>query len=45
MLDIRNAYEILVGKNEKKNHLGDLGIDGSAVLLKSWSLRKQAERM
>jgi hypothetical protein len=27
-----NAYRILVEKPERKNHLGDIGIDGSIIL-------------
>jgi hypothetical protein len=32
MEDIRNAYNILVGKSEGKNHSEDLGIDGKIIL-------------
>jgi hypothetical protein len=28
----RNAYRILVGKHEGKNHLEDLGVDGNIIL-------------
>jgi hypothetical protein len=28
MGEMRNAYNILVGKPERKNHLEDLGVDG-----------------
>jgi hypothetical protein len=29
----RNAYEILNGKSEEKNHLGDQGRDGRITLI------------
>jgi len=29
---VRNAYKILVGKPEGKNHLEDLGVDGRMIL-------------
>jgi len=35
---MRNAYRILVRKLKTRDCLGDLGIDGSAVL--SWILEK-----
>jgi hypothetical protein len=38
MGDIRNVYQIFVGKPEGKNHLEDLGIDGRIIL--KWILRK-----
>jgi hypothetical protein len=30
---MRNAYEILVGKLKRSDNLGDIGIDGSVILL------------
>jgi hypothetical protein len=36
---MRNAYNILVGKPEGKNHLEDLGVDGSITL--EWILVKR----
>jgi hypothetical protein len=33
-----NAYKILVGKPEAKNHMEDLGIDGKIIL--KWIFRK-----
>jgi len=30
--DMKNAYNILVGKPEGENHLEDLGIDGKIIL-------------
>jgi hypothetical protein len=30
---MRNAYEILVGKLKRSDNLGDIGIDGSIILL------------
>jgi hypothetical protein len=32
MGEMRNAYEILVGKPEGKNHSEDLGVDGKIIL-------------
>jgi hypothetical protein len=32
MAEMRNAYSILVGKPEGKNHSVDLGIDGKIIL-------------
>jgi hypothetical protein len=32
MGEMRNAFKILVGKPEGKNHLEDLGVDGRIVL-------------
>jgi hypothetical protein len=29
---MRNAYSILAGKPEGKNHLEDLGVDGKIIL-------------
>jgi hypothetical protein len=37
---MRNAYSILVGKPELKNHLEDLGIDGI-----EWMLGKHGGRV
>jgi hypothetical protein len=35
MGEMRNAYDILVGKSEgKRDHLEDLGIDGRRIFLK-----------
>jgi hypothetical protein len=39
MDELRNAYNILVGKPEGKNHLGDLGVDGR--IISEWVLGKQ----
>jgi hypothetical protein len=39
MGDMRNAYKILVGKPERKNHSGDLGEEGKIIL--EWILWKQ----
>jgi len=36
---MRNTYKILVGNLEKRDHFGDLGVDGR-ILLK-WVLQKQ----
>jgi hypothetical protein len=36
--EMKNAYQILVGKSEGKNSLGRLGIDGRIIL--KWILRK-----
>jgi hypothetical protein len=35
---MRNAYNILVGKPEGKNHSEDLGVDGKIIL--EWILGK-----
>jgi hypothetical protein len=43
MGDMRNAYKILVGKPEGKNHSGDLGVDGKIIL--EWILRKWDGKM
>jgi hypothetical protein len=43
MGEIRNAYNILVGKPEGKNHLEDLDVDGKIIL--EWILRKQGGRV
>jgi hypothetical protein len=32
MGQLRNVYSILVGKFEGKNHLEDLGVDGTIIL-------------
>jgi hypothetical protein len=32
MGEVRNAYNILVGKSEEKNHSEDLGVDGKIIL-------------
>jgi len=32
MEEMRNAYEILVGKPEGKRNLEDLGVDGEIIL-------------
>jgi hypothetical protein len=34
----KDAYRILVGKSEGKNHLEDLGLDGNIIL--RWIFRK-----
>jgi hypothetical protein len=39
MGEMRNAYNVLVGRPEEKNHLEDLGIDGRIILERI--LRKQ----
>jgi hypothetical protein len=36
MRNVRNAYKSVVRKPAKKNHLGDLGIDGRTIL--KWML-------
>ena len=38
MGEMRGAYGVLVGKDEGKNHLEDLDIDGRIIL--RWILRK-----
>jgi hypothetical protein len=38
MGETRNAYNILVGKSEGKNHLENLGVDGRIIL--KWILNK-----
>jgi hypothetical protein len=30
--EMRNAYDILIGKSEAKNHLEDLGVNGRIIL-------------
>jgi hypothetical protein len=32
MGEMRNAYRVLVGKPERKNHAEDLGVDGRMML-------------
>jgi hypothetical protein len=32
MGDMRNAYDILVGKHERRDHLEDVGVDGKILL-------------
>jgi len=32
MGEIRNAYKILVGKHEERDHLEDPGVDGKIIL-------------
>jgi hypothetical protein len=32
MGEMRNTYKTLVGKPERKNHMEDLDIDGTAIL-------------
>jgi hypothetical protein len=41
--DMRNGYEILVGKAEGKNNSGDTGVDGEIIL--TLILRKLRVRM
>jgi hypothetical protein len=43
MEEIRNAYKILVGKLERKGHLGNLGVYGKVVL--KWILEKRGVKM
>jgi hypothetical protein len=43
MEEMRNSYNILIGKSERKNHLEDLGIDGGIIL--EWILEKQSEKV
>jgi hypothetical protein len=43
MGEIRNVYKILVQKPEGKDHLEDLGTDGSLIL--KWTLGKMLERV
>jgi hypothetical protein len=38
MGEMRNAHNILVGKPEGKNHLGDVGVEESTTL--DWILKK-----
>jgi hypothetical protein len=38
MEKMRNAYKTLVGKHEGKNHLEDLGVDGSVMILREIGL-------
>jgi hypothetical protein len=38
MGEMRNAYKILIGKPEGKNHSEELGVDGKIIL--EWFLRK-----
>jgi hypothetical protein len=36
---MKNSYQILVGKPEERDHIGDLGVDGRILLkriLKYW---------
>jgi hypothetical protein len=40
---MRNAYKILVGKHEGKNHSEDLGVDGGIIL--EWILGKYTWRV
>jgi hypothetical protein len=42
MAEMRNAYNILVGKREGKNHLKDVGVDERIIL--EWILEKREER-
>jgi hypothetical protein len=32
MLEDRNAYRVMAGKPEIKDHMGDLDVDGRAIL-------------
>jgi hypothetical protein len=43
MGEVTNAYSVLVGKPEGKNHLEDLGVDGRIIL--ECILRKQGEKV
>jgi hypothetical protein len=38
MGEMRNAYKILVGKHERKNHFEDPGVEGKIIL--EWILGK-----
>jgi hypothetical protein len=42
MGDLRNAYEILVGNLNIRDHLGDLGLDGKIIL--EWILGTYGRR-
>jgi hypothetical protein len=35
---MRNAYDVLLGKSERKNHWVDLGVDGKVIF--EWILGK-----
>jgi len=38
MRELRNAYKILIGNPEGRDHLGELGVDGRIIL--KWILKK-----
>jgi hypothetical protein len=38
MRELRNAYKILIGNPEGRDHLGELGVDGRIIL--KWILKE-----
>jgi hypothetical protein len=43
MGDVRNTYRVLRKKTERKNHLEDLGADGSIIL--KWTIQYWNQRL
>jgi hypothetical protein len=43
MEEIRNAYKILVGEPERKNHSEGIGVDGRIIL--EWISGKECEKV
>ena len=43
MREQRNAHRLLVGKHKERDHLEDLGIDGTIIL--KWILKKYDGRI
>jgi hypothetical protein len=37
MEEVRNKYNILIGKFEEKDHSEDLGVDGKVILEIEWN--------